>query len=54
METESYKITMEKRIQMERKARREADIKYQTPRVRNTVERSRKEYNRQENKRIIW
>ena len=47
---ETYKITREERLQMERKARRNADIEFQTPRVKYTVERSKKAYNRQEEK----
>lgn len=43
-------ITREERLQMERKARREAEIFDGTPRVRNTVNKSKKAYNRQAEK----
>jgi hypothetical protein len=43
-------ITREQRLQMERKARREAEIDFSVPRVKNTVEKSKKAYNRQTEK----
>jgi hypothetical protein len=43
-------ITREQRLQMERKARREAEIDFSVPRVKNTVEKSKKTYNRQTEK----
>jgi len=49
-----YKITKEDIRKAERIARREADIENMTPRVRNSVQKSKKAYNRQENKRIDY
>lgn len=43
-------ISREQRLQMERKARREADIHEQQPRVHNSVTKSKKAYNRQSEK----
>ncbi len=49
-----YRITKEDIRKAERIARREADIENMTPRVRNTVTKSKKAYNRQDNKRIQY
>lgn len=43
-------ISREQRLQMERKARREAEIFEGLPRVRNTINKSKKTYNRQAEK----
>ena len=50
------KIATEQILRMERKARREADIQNQTPRIRHTVQKSKKDYSRQDNKKLakIW
>ena len=52
----SYTIIIDREqiLKMERKARRDADIKNQTPRVRRSIQATKKAYNRQENKRIVW
>jgi uncharacterized C2H2 Zn-finger protein len=48
----TMKITKDQMLKMERAARREADIQFQTPRVRSVVHKSKKDYSRQENKRM--
>ena len=47
------KISKEAFYKMERAARREADIELAIPRVRHVVHKSKKDYNRQQNKRLI-
>ena len=42
----------EQRLQMERRARREAEIQEGTPRVKNSVVKSKKQYNRQDEKKL--
>jgi hypothetical protein len=53
---ETLTISKERMLKMERAARREADIQNQTPRVRHTIHKSKKDYNRQMNKKLgkIW
>ena len=46
------KISKEQIVKMERAARREADIQNQTARVRHVVHKSKKDYSRQDNKRM--
>jgi hypothetical protein len=46
------KISKSQILRMERAARREADIQNQTARVRHVVHKSKKDYSRQENKKL--
>jgi hypothetical protein len=39
---------------LQRKANREAEIEFQTPRMRHTIQKSKKQYSRKEMKKIIW
>lgn len=52
----SFKITKEDVYKMERAARRNAEIELQLPRVKHSVHKSKKDYNRQENKKWskVW
>lgn len=46
------KINKEQLYKMERAARREADIQNQTARVRHVIHKSKKDYSRQESKKL--
>ena len=53
---ETLIISKDRIRKMERAANREADIQNQTPRVRHTVHKSKKDYSRQDNKKLakVW
>jgi len=51
---DSMFISKKQQYKIERKVRRQIDIDEQTPRVKNTVHKSKKAYNRNENKRQVY
>jgi hypothetical protein len=54
MKAFSVKINKEDIYKMERSARRNADIELQIPRVKHSVHKSKKDYNRQQSKKITF
>jgi hypothetical protein len=48
------KITKEQLYQMENAARRKVSIEEETPRVKYVIHKSKKQYNRQKNKKISY
>lgn len=52
----TIKISKEQLHQMERAARRDAEIQMQMPRVHHSVHKSKKDYNRSQNKKLakVW
>ena len=51
---DSMFISKKQQYKIERKVRRQIDIDEQTPRVRNAIHKSKKAYNRNENKRQVF
>jgi hypothetical protein len=50
----ALKITKEDVYKMERAARRNTEIELQLPRVKHSVHKSKKDYNRQQSKKIVF
>jgi len=50
----ALKITKEDVYKMERAARRNTEIELQLPRVKHSVHKSKKDYNRQNSKKVMF